>query len=66
MSLSNFYSGIDAGTRAKSVSLNLLNKKKIDDFVLHLPTVIIPGQFLFNVRLNIDVRSNVKVSILRQ
>ena len=40
-----------------------MNNKKIDDFVLDAPGVVIPGQFLFDVRLKIHIRSKMKVSI---
>ena len=48
----------------RNLDFNLLNNKKIDDFVLDAPGVVIPGQFLFNVGLKIHIRSKMKVSIL--
>ena len=46
----------------RNLDVNLLNNKKIDDFVLEAPGVVIPGQFLFDVRLKIHIRSKMKVS----
>ena len=63
VSLVNIYSGLNDGSMERNLDLNLLNNKKIDDFALDAPGVVIPGQFLINVGLKIDIRSRMKVSI---